>query len=138
MSGKRVLELLVLLGCVGTVYTVSLRLTTDALNVLFGVLCGIGVSIPVMLGLAIAMTRQRNIPTVPERYVDVQDRPSSQPALYRQPYPPVIVLAPPQAGAPLPYPSLLPPGSYAAGYSMHEPPAPRDFRIIGDDDSWDA
>ncbi|MGE5193403.1 MAG: hypothetical protein ACM3U2_12990 [Deltaproteobacteria bacterium] len=138
MSGKRVLEILALLGCVGTVYTVSLRLSTDALNVLLGVLCGIGVSIPVMLGLGIALTRQRSDIPIRERPEEVEERPAYVPAAYRQPYPPVIFVAPSQQGSGLPFGTLLPPGAYPRGYNLQEPPASRDFRIIGDDDSWDA
>lgn len=138
MSGKRVLEILALLGCVGTVYTVSLRLSTDALNVLLGVLCGIGVSIPVMLGLGIALTRQRSDVPIRERPEEVEERPAYAPTPYRQPYPPVIFLTPSQQASALPFGKLLAPGAYPSGYSMNEPPAPRDFRIIGDDDSWDA
>lgn len=43
----------------GVVYQILARVPTDALNVALGVMCGIGASIPVSLGLLIALTRQR-------------------------------------------------------------------------------
>jgi hypothetical protein len=48
-------------------------------------------------------------------------------------------VTPPQNQLPNPYSNLLPPGTLPPGY-MNEPPASRDFRIIGedDDDTFDA
>lgn len=136
MSGKNALVLLFLLGLFAVVYSVSTRLTSEALNVIVGLLCGIGASIPVTIGLLLALTRERHSAA---EYVDTSedDHTRYQPAPYAPPaqpqaYPPIIVMAPPTGQLPNPY--QLPPNALPPGYTMNEPPRTRDFKIIGEDD----
>ncbi len=60
MSGKNVLGLLLVLGLFAVIASAAVRLSSEALNVLVGVLCGVGASIPVSVGLLIALTRERH------------------------------------------------------------------------------
>ncbi len=130
MLGKTGLFIALIIGLVALVYTITSRLSAEALNVIVGALCGIAASVPVSLGLLIALTRRRDEPVeeeqaasgYPERIDPYPPRPP------QSPYPPVIVVAPPQGQLPSPYGGYLPPGN------MHEPTVTRDFRIIGEDE----
>ena len=85
------------------VYQILARVPSDALNVALGVMCGIAASIPVSLGLLIALTRQREHANVTEVY-DPEPEPArfvEQPMPLRipqpsAPQPQIIVIAPPQ------------------------------------------
>ncbi len=138
------------------VYQVLERVPTDALNVALGVACGIGASIPVSLGLLIALTRRRdrneaqvewNDPEPePVRYAPPVQRIPQQapmpqmraPEMPQQPQ--IIVIAPPQGQfAPGQFPQGFPfPAQWtnAPSMGMHEQPDPidsREWRIIGED-----
>jgi hypothetical protein len=118
-------------------YYVSLRLSTDALDFAVGVMCGIVASLPISLGLLLALTRHRDQP-VDDRAWEESNRVPGYSAAKPQ-MPQVIVLAPPQwqnapGGAPFNYQSAGDPrySNYSAGLSgdMLEG---RDWKIIGDD-----
>lgn len=111
------------------------RLSSDALNVAIGVLFGIAASVPVSLGLLIALTRER----AHARQDELRDEPAPAPTYVapRLPQAPqIIVLAPPQS----PYAQgngYAPPGgaafpSYWQGQT-NEVLDTRDWRIIGED-----
>ncbi len=131
MTSRTGFILALILCAAAFLYSIGSRLTDQAVNMIVGVLCGIAASIPVSVGLLVALTRRRAadeedqevIETYPAHYPNVSPRPA-QPA-----YPPVIVVAPPQSPFPNSYSPMLPPG-----YNMNEPPISRDFRIIGEDD----
>jgi hypothetical protein len=115
-------------------YQITTRMSQEALQVALGVTCGIAASIPVSLGLLMALLRQREPrgeydEPAPEPYAG----PVYAPRYPQAPTPPVIVITPNQ-NQPNPYANYLPPGN------MLEPPASRDFKIIGgeDDDTLDA
>ncbi len=127
-------------------YYVSSRLSTDALNMAVGVLCGMAASVPVSLGLLLAVLRQRGR-DVDEDEAEAKDEfrdllPSGRQAraMPGQPQAPqIIVIAPPQgqysAGqVPYAYPPNM--AGYAPyGSSMSEEVIDgRDWRIIGDDE----
>ncbi len=141
MSNKTGIILALALCAAALVYSIGSRLSSEAINVLLGVTCGVGASIPVSLGLLMALLRRRREREEEEADDEGYPEPASyyparpaRPVYPAQPgYPPIIVVAPPQQPTPPGYPSL------PSGYSMHEPPAARDFKIIGeDDDTLDA
>ena len=110
------------------------RLSSEALAVVVGALCGLSASVPVMLGLVIAMSRGWG---ANEPYGLVRDLPrqvgydyASNRYSLQQTQPPVVIFAPPTAAqAPYgssPSPYLIPPGASS-------PATPREFKIIGDD-----
>ncbi len=147
MATRTGLILSLIVGAAVLAYQLTSRLSADAINVAVGVLCGIAASLPVALGLLIALTRQRE--TREDEYEHEADSYAEPPRRqgpaphapmsgYGSGYPPVIVVAPPQNQLPNPYAHLLPPGNLPPG-SMHEPPISRDFKIIGgDDDTFDV
>ncbi len=136
MSG-RMSGVLVFMGFAVTLaYFLGTRLSPEALSVAIGVLFGMAASVPVSLGLLIALTRQR------ERSDDDRPRMDEHPVPYGSPRPQapqIIVVAPPQAqyGAgqmPYGYPTANPnmyPGFPPEQYQ--EVVDGRDWRIIGDD-----
>ncbi len=130
MSRRTGLLAALILGAAALAYGIGTRLSTETINILVGVMCGIAASVPVSLGLLIALTREREAPTEEEDEVSgYPERISPYPPRASQPpYPPVIVVAPPQSQLPGPYGGYLPPGN------MREPPMTRDFKIIGDDE----
>lgn len=119
-------------------YYIGSRVSTDALNLAVGVLCGVGASLPVSIGLLLALFRRR------EGDAEEAEGPVHYPqgqgySVPRQQVPQVIVLAPQQ-------------GQYPAGFSPYGFPGPgmgqypnqmleqpgevidgRDWRVIGDD-----
>ncbi len=133
MSGKNLLVLILIVGLFALVYGISIRLSTEAINIIAGVTCGIAASIPVSLGLLIALMRDRSRPV--EYLEDVEpepERPTYTPPAPPQPYQPIILMAPQPGQMPNPY--QLPPGAFTPGYNLNEPPRTRDFKIIGDDE----
>jgi hypothetical protein len=136
MSGKTGLLLVLTLSGAVIVYTIAARLSDQTLDVLVGLLCGVGATIPLSIGLLIALTRRRRErQDSEEQGGDYLERGASHsPYNPRQPYPPVIVVTPQQSQFPQPFGGMLPPG-----YNLNEPAMPRDFKIIGEDDgSFDA
>lgn len=131
-------------------YQIGSRLSDDAIMTIVGVSCGIAASIPISVGLLIALTRERTV------YMDQEyDEPEPAPSpyhVYRPPMPPqplpqmtqqpqmpqppqIIVVAPPQQQLPQ---NVAAYGSYLQSPGQAALPAPmqeRTFRIVGDDDS---
>lgn len=106
----------------GVAYQVLGRIPSDALNVAFGVMCGIGASIPVSLGLLLALTRQRQR-TAEIDWGEPEPEPIrvEQPAVQRfpQPAPQLQYQAQPQLQAQMPQqPQIIvvtPQGQYLGG-----------------------
>lgn len=129
-------------------YQILERVPSDALNVALGVACGVGASIPVLLGLIIALMRQREQNNVsaewrdpepePERFVQ-RPTPQHVPQNASQ-QPQIIVIAPPQG--------QFGQGQFPQGFSLPaqwmnqfypsaqeniETVESRDWRIIGEE-----
>ena len=130
---------LVLMAFAATLaYYIGTRMSPEAISVAVGVLCGIVASVPVSLGLLIALTRQRNRADDEEPREDLHPTPAY--GAPRAQMPQIIVVAPPQsqyAQGQSPYGYPLPGATPYANYA----PAPnenviesRDWRIIGEDD----
>lgn len=130
-------------------YEIGARLSDQAIMTIAGVFCGILASIPVSIGLLIALTRERSA-YVTEEYVEVEPetpptpyrvyRPSESPTASQaqlpqaSPAPQIIVVAPPQGQLP---PNALPYGNYLAPPTPPALPAPmqeRTFKIVGEED----
>jgi hypothetical protein len=97
---------LILFGLIGAgvLYQVIERVPPEALTVALGVTCGLAASLPVALGLLIALTRNRQQADPVEEWVDTEPTPVRYlpPAPQRIPQqtqeqqPQIIVIAPPQ------------------------------------------
>ncbi len=119
-------------------YFVGNRLSTQAIDIAVGVLCGMGASLPVSVGLLVALTRQR------ERTIEDEPTADNYPATQNRPArpasPQIIVVAPPQAqygfgqnGYGYGYPGAASYDGYA-GQQQEQVIDGRDWRIIGDDE----
>lgn len=129
-------------------YQIGARLSDEAVMTIAGVSCGILASIPVAIGLLIALTRERAVylpnddvepEPVPAPY-NVYRAPNPQPQFPHAPptqatqMPQIIVVAPPQNQSPqnfLPYGNYLPPPAVPA---LPAPMQERTFKIIGEED----
>ncbi len=121
-------------------YQIGSRLSDEAIMTIVGVTCGIVASIPVSIGLLIALTRERTT-YVAEEYIEPEPAPSpynvyrpSQPPQPQMQQPQIIVVAPPQQQLP---PNFSPYGNYLPSPQMNELPAPmqeRNFKIVGEDE----
>ena len=124
-------------------YQIGARLSDEAITTIAGVVCGVFATIPISVGLLIALTRERPA-EVEAEYIDIKPapepyqvyRPSPPPAPPAQipPQPQIIVVAPPNAPLSQNY---FPYGSYAPPPSAPALPAPmqeRTFKIIGEQD----
>ncbi len=124
-------------------YQVGSRLSDEAIMTLVGVLCGILASIPVSIGLLIALTRERSpvydddpaetyFEPAPHAYpVDRPPQPPAPPPLPQTPQ--IIVVAPPQPQLPpnlAGFPNYLLPPTAALPTPMQE----RNFKIVGEDE----
>lgn len=110
-------------------YVIGTRLSDEAINIIVGAICGIAATVPVSLGLLLALTRRRAEPEEPEESRSYPEPIHTYaPRHAPQNYPPVIVVASPQSQFPAPPARSLPSGN------MYEMPAARDFKIIGDYD----
>jgi hypothetical protein len=136
MSARTGLLLVLMISGAVLIYTVTARLSEQTIDVVVGLLCGVVASVPVSVGLLIALTRRHRDRIVEEEEAGGDPEPVAPYAGYqsRHPYPPVIVITPQQGQLPGPYAGLLPPGAMPFGYDMNEPPTARDFKIIGEDD----
>jgi len=111
-------------------YVVGSRLSSDALAVVVGTVCGISASIPVSIGLVIASSQNWGKREAPNEI-------GYDYGAHRfAPQQPMIIFAPPQNGlgqygAPMPYGYL--PHQYVAPINAPTLGAPRDFKIIGDE-----
>ncbi len=122
-------------------YYVGNRLSTDALNMAVGVLCGMAASIPVSVGLLLALMRKRNDEADDDDEMENDPHPTvaqPMPRPGQQQQPQIIVIAPPQ-GQPYPGQANYYPLGGATNYTY--PPVmnedvidSRDWRIIGDDE----
>lgn len=136
-------------------YQIGARLSDEAIMTIVGLLCGILASIPVSIGLLVALTRERAAYSTKE-YVDIEPDPEpSSYTIYRPPAPPqpqlpphptqtqalrpqllqppqIIVVAPSQTVPQnyLPYQNYTPPQLNAPAAPMHE----RTFKIVGEQD----
>lgn len=119
-------------------YYVSSKLSTEAINVAVGALCGMAASLPVSIGLLVALTRQREPIDGQESHQDLRSIPSVG-APPRPHLPQLIVIAPPQGqyaagsvpftypvGRPLPYPNHL--------KESDDVVEGRNWRLIGEDE----
>jgi hypothetical protein len=119
-------------------YYASNRLSTDALNLAVGVLCGIAASVPVSLGLLVALSRQRN-PTDEDPLPEYAHPTFAYGAARRQ-MPQVIVLTPPHGKyteGPAPFGCQVTGSSPDATYAVSQSDdfvRGRDWRIIGEDE----
>lgn len=93
------------------------RMSAEAMAVVIGAVCGVAAAIPMSL-IILLVSRRRDSQV--EHY-----RPYGQPAGQDRAYPPVIVI---QGGSPAPG-HLQPPY-----YNSSVEAAPRQFRIVGDDE----
>jgi hypothetical protein len=116
-------------------YYVSSRLSTETLDIAVGVLCGIAASLPVSIGLLVALTRERREESKDELDADFYPAPSYGTPPRQMPH--VIVIAPPQGqyttgSIPVSYP-----GDRSTYYPLRELDdalQARDWRIIGNDE----
>ena len=104
------------------------RLSSEAMAVVVGAVCGISASIPVSLALVIAASKNWGREETPPR--DAPYGAGYDYGAHRYAPPQILVVsAPPQAPSPYGFPQnqfYLPPGAPDIG-------APRDFKIIGDE-----
>jgi len=129
-----------ILGTAILAYQIGSRLTDEAVMTLVGVLCGIVATIPISIGLAIALTRQRardDSDDYLEPYPE-DPAPASYP-IYRPPMPTapqqppqIIVVAPPQPPFP---PNYMPYSNYLLPAHSSAPMEERNFKIVGEDDT---
>lgn len=138
MTPKTGIVLALVLAAIILTYQVSSRLSDQAVETIVGVSCGVLATIPVSLGLLVALLRRRtrdeydySDDIAPSRY-DEAPYPAMPP---RQPYPQVIVVAPPQTQMPGAYSNYSPP--YAPPRDLLPAPEMREFRIVGDEDSME-
>lgn len=135
-------------------YQIGARLSDEAIMTIVGVSCGIIASIPVSIGLLIALTRERST-CATEEYIEIEPEPApASYSVYRPSHAPaapqpqlpqasptqasqmpqIIVVAPPQGQLP---PNALPYGNFLAPPTPPALPAPmqeRTFKIVGEED----
>ena len=125
-------RVLVIMGLGVTAFAVTLavyigsHLSNEALSVLTGAACGVGAMLPAVMIGAISLLRRREpgntMPAAPWAQQGAQ-----------QPYPPVIVVAPPAA------PNALPGGDWQRMYpqAFSAPVGGRQFSVIGEEEgAW--
>lgn len=118
-------------------YYVGSRISTDALDLAVGVLCGMAASVPVSIGFLVALIRRRESVVEGEELL-LEPRASGYPA-GRQPIPQFIVLAPqpgqyPPTFGSLGYPGPMPSQQFGNMLERHEDLIDgREWRIIGDE-----
>jgi hypothetical protein len=122
MSGKAIVGVVSVAFAIALAYVVGSRLSDEAIAIVVGLACGIGAMVPLSVGLAVALIRGSRRD---ETYA--MDQPTRMPS----PYPPVIVVAPPQMGqqpwAQYPhYQNYLP-------APFNQPLDARDFKIVGEE-----
>lgn len=66
MSGKMGLMIVLVVAGAALTYTVTSRLSEQTLDVMMGLGCGVAATIPVSVGLLIALTRRRQQPAEDE------------------------------------------------------------------------
>jgi hypothetical protein len=135
--------LAVIIAAAVMAYQIGSRLSDQAIMTIAGVSCGIAASIPISVGLLIALTRERPVyaaeeyiepEPVPEPYTIYRPSVPSQPQHQVPQQPQIIVVAPPQPQLSQNY---APYGNYLQSPTPAALPAPmqeRTFRIVGDQD----
>ena len=125
---KQALVLLAILFVVVLAIVVGQRLSTEAMAVVVGVVCGVAASVPVSLGLLLVLGKLPGLRSGAQPTEPTQQRAT----------PPVIVVTPGMTQPAWPGLSALGgwPGSYAPtpGWPMGQPSRERTFRIIGEED----
>lgn len=116
VSGSKILAFSAIAFSVALAVVVGNRMSAEAMAVVIGVVCGVAASIP-MSAIILALSRRSRA---------VAREESAPPAR-----PPVILVAP----TPMPRPAA---GwaDYSQAYPPPAVPAPREFRVIGDDSFW--
>ncbi len=121
------------------------RVSADTLNVAFGVVCGIAASVPVTVGLMLALLRQRPTPDAPDETFEAEPPPARvayRPAPQTLPTPPmpppqIIVLTPQGQFAPGQLPPNFPLSwNQTPTLFLHEHANAvdaREWRIIGEE-----
>ena len=113
MSAKRILAVSAVAFSVALGVAVGNRMSAEAMAVVVGVVCGVAAAIP-MTAIVLALTRR--------------SRPEAEPALPQRAQPPVLLVAPPPGARPaMAWPD------YAQTFPPPAIPAPREFRIIGEE-----
>lgn len=136
MNTKTGVVLVLMMFAATLAYYIGSRMSADAINVFVGVMCGIAASVPVSLGLLIALTRPRER-VEEEPRTDLHPMPTY--GAPRPQMPQVIVVAPPQAQYgqnqfPFNYnQGASPYANFATTYNENVIES-RDWRIIGDDE----
>jgi hypothetical protein len=115
----KVAVLLLLVFVVTLAVVVGERMSTDAMAVVVGVVCGVAAGIPMSVLLMLAL-RRRDREAQEAMYAQTK-------AQYPGPNPPVVVI---QGGAPA---ANLPPPYYPVHTTVDEP-THRRFRVIGESD----
>ena len=113
MNAKRVLACSVVAFSVALAVVVGNRMSTEAMAVVIGVVCGVAASIP-MSAIILALSRRSQVP--------VRDEPTPHSI------PPYIVVAPPP-----PTPSGMGWAGRSQIYPASAMPTPREYRIVGDE-----
>lgn len=122
-------------------YQVIGRVPSETLSVAVGVLCGITASIPVSIGLVIALLRRRDATAPQVEWRDAEPEPDYYPQPQRrQPQPApqqpqIIVIAPPQGQYPNGGGYGIPLSNFGYPYAQqsNETVEGRDWKIIGDE-----
>ncbi len=110
---KKVLGYSVIAFAVALAVVVGNRMSAEAMAVVIGVVCGVGASIP-MSAIILAMSRR--------------SRPQAEQEPGQRSGPPVVVVAP----SPMAQPTAAWP-AYPQSYPAPVAPAPREYRVIGED-----
>jgi hypothetical protein len=135
------LVMALVVGAAVFAYQIGARLTDEAVMTVVGVLCGILASIPITIGLLLALTRDRSS-EYPDEYDEVLEEPAPStypvyrpPAASALPPPPqIVVVAPPHSQLP---PTYSPYSNYLLPAQTDPLPAPmheRNFKIVGEDE----
>ncbi len=114
---KTFVSLLIIIFCITLAVVIGNRMSTEAMAVVIGVVCGVVASIPMSIIVLLVMGRLGRQPEA--------TRAQGMPA-YGNAYPPVVIIGAGGQGYGLHQPAMPPPG-----YAMM--PQPRQFQIIGDE-----
>lgn len=118
---RRGIVLVVLAFAVTLAVVVGNRMSTEAMAVVVGVVCGVAAGIPMSLLIMLILNRGRQHPSP-------DDWACNQPGSRTGAYPPVVVI---QGGTAAPNGLLSP---YYPIPGLVEQPAQRQFRIVGEDE----
>lgn len=121
MSVKQTIVVLGLVFAVTLAIVVGRQLSTEAMAVVIGIVCGVAAGIPTSLLLFVVLSRRE----------EGRDRDQERPRQARPngSYPPVIVI---QGGAPQAQPPMLPGGYWPA--PQQGPLVNRQFHVVGNED----